>query len=266
MQPLDQHLLRAYSQPRVITAHDVLPREPRPGQLDAQRQLYERMDAIVVHTEHGRARLVDELGLPAGRVHVIPHGILRPAGDAPLPPELPRLRRHRGAVLRPAAALQGHRRARRGVAGASSTPSCGSSARARMDTAALRAAAPPGVRFVERFVSEGEAAALFRRADLAVLPYREIEQSGVLYTALGFGVPLVLSDVGGFPEIAAAGAAELVAPGDAAALHDALVSLLERPRAPRHPGDGARCASPTSRYGWDAIARAHLELYDTLLA
>ena len=36
-----------------------------PGQRerDAQRQLYERMDAIVVHTEHGRARLVEELGL-----------------------------------------------------------------------------------------------------------------------------------------------------------------------------------------------------------
>jgi hypothetical protein len=39
----------------VITAHDVLPREPLPGQRDAQRQLYERMDAVVVHSEHGRA-------------------------------------------------------------------------------------------------------------------------------------------------------------------------------------------------------------------
>ena len=115
-----------------------------------------------------------------------------------------------------------------------------------MDTAALRAAAPPGVRFVERFVTEGEAAALFRRADLAVLPYREIEQSGVLFTALGFAVPLVLTDVGGFPEVAAAGAAELVAPGDAAALHDALVGLLEDPARRATPGDGRRCAWPTS--------------------
>ena len=32
--------------------------------------------------------------------------------------------------------------------------------------------------------------ALFRRADLVVLPYREIEQSGVLFTALAFGMPL----------------------------------------------------------------------------
>ena len=44
-----------------------------------------------------------------------------------------------------------------------------------------------------------------RRADLVALPYRNIEQSGVLYTALAFGRPLVLSDVGGFPEVAELG-------------------------------------------------------------
>ena len=264
VQPLDQHLLRAYSRPRVITAHDVLPREPRPGQAEAQRQLYERMDAIVVHTEHGRARLVDELGLPAGRVHVIPHGILRPAGDATLPPELAAydgtvvlcfglLRPYKGIDVL-VEAWKGIEHAELWIVGA-----------ARMDISALRAAAPPSVRFVERFVTEGEAAAFFRRADLAVLPYREIEQSGVLYTALGFGVPLVLSDVGGFPEIAAAGAAELVAPGDPAELHDALVSLLEDPARRATLAMGALRLADES-LGWDAIARAHIELYDSLLA
>ena len=134
----------------------------------------------------------------------------------------------------------------------------------RMDTAPLHAAAPPSVRFVERFVSEGEAAALFRRADLAVLPYREIEQSGVLFTALAFGVPLVLTDVGGFSDFAAAGAAELVAPGNAAALHDALADLLGDP-ARRATLAMATLRLADDNHGWDAIARAHLELYDSLL-
>ena len=63
VQHLDGHLLpgrRTASgarRPLVLTAHDVLPREPRPGQLAAQRRLYDRFDAIVVHSEHGRARL-----------------------------------------------------------------------------------------------------------------------------------------------------------------------------------------------------------------
>ncbi|HKE78160.1 MAG TPA: glycosyltransferase family 4 protein [Solirubrobacteraceae bacterium] len=263
VQPLDQHLLRAFGRPRVITAHDVLPREPLPGQRDAQHKLYEQMDAIVVHTEHGRARLVDELGLDPARVHVIAHGVLRPGGDAPLPPELPA---YDGAVvlcfglLRPykgidvlLEAWRGIERAELWIVGAP-----------RMDVEPLHAAAPPGVRFVQRFVSEGEAAALFRRADLAVLPYREIDQSGVLYTALGFGVPLVLTDVGGFPDVARAGAGVLVPPGDPVALHDALLALLDDP--PRT----ATLATAALRladdgHDWDAIARAHLELYGTLL-
>ena len=132
----------------------------------------------------------------------------------------------------------------------------------RMDTTPLHAAAPPGVRFVERFVSEGEAAALFQRADLAVLPYREIDQSGVLFTALGFGLPLVLSAVGGFPEIAEAGAAELVPPADPAALHDALATLLINPDRRAHLATAANALA--ANHSWEAIAHAHLELYASL--
>jgi glycosyltransferase involved in cell wall biosynthesis len=216
-----------------------------------------------VHSDHGRSRLVDELALDPARVHVIPHVVLRPAGDAPLPPELPAFD---GPValcfglLRPYKGIDVLLEAWRGITGAElwivGTP--------RMDTAPLRAAAPPGVRFVERFVTEGEAAALFRRADLAVLPYREIDQSGVLFTALGFGIPLILTAVGGFPEIADAGAATLVAPGDPQALHKTLEALLANPGR-RAQLAGAATALADSRHSWAAIARAHLELYDTLL-
>ena len=64
----------------MLTAHDILPREPRPGQRAAQRRLYERFDAIVVHSAHGRPRLIEELGVEPTRVHVIPHGVLRAPG------------------------------------------------------------------------------------------------------------------------------------------------------------------------------------------
>ncbi len=58
-----------------------------------------------------------------------------------------------------------------------------------------------------------------RAADVLVLPYRDIEQSGVLYTGLAFGKAMVLSDVGGFGEVARRhGAARLVPPEDSAAL------------------------------------------------
>jgi glycosyltransferase involved in cell wall biosynthesis len=262
---LDRRLLP--DRPVVLTAHDVLPREPRPGQLAAQARLYDRVDAVVVLSEHGRTRLVDDVGVDPAKVEVIAHGILDGLTRVPdpgLPPELPEAE---GPVvlcfglIRPYKGLDVLVRAWRGIDGAE----LWIVGRPRMDTAALRAAAPPGVRFVERFVAEHEAAALFRRADLVVLPYREIEGSGVLATALAFGSPLLLTDVGSFPEVAATGAAELVPAGDAAALHEALKTLVGDPARRERLAAAARAAAD-GPYAWGPIAGRHLALYGRLTA
>lgn len=262
VQPLDVHLLPRRT-PLVLTAHDVLPREPRAGQLRAQRRLYERMDAVVVHSEHGAARLRDELGIDPAKVHVIPHGAFTHFdGTAPLPSELAAVDKPVAlcfGLVRPYKGIDVLLEAWRGIDDAElwivGLP--------KMDLEPLRRAAPPGVRFVPRFVADEEIPAFFRRADLVVLPYREIDQSGVLFTALGFGAPLLLTEVGGFPEVAATGAAELVPPGDAPALHAALARLLRDPAARERLAAAARTAAATA-YSWDAIAERHLALYRAL--
>ena len=132
-----------------------------------------------------------------------------------------------------------------------------------MELEPLRARAPANVRFVPRFVTDEEVAALFRRADLAVLPYRQVDQSGVLFTALAFGTPLVASDVGGFAEVAATGAAELVPPADAGGAARRAGRPARRPRPPGRMAAAAREAAATT-YAWDAIARRTLDLYARL--
>ena len=117
----------------------------------------------------------------------------------------------------------------RGLPPRSRAPSCGSSATRAWTSsrcARLAAEAPGRVRFLTRFVEDAEIPAIFRRADLVVLPYRDAEHSGVLYTGLAFGKPMVLSAVGGFPELAEHGAARLVPPEDPAALAAALAELV----------------------------------------
>jgi glycosyltransferase involved in cell wall biosynthesis len=125
--------------------------------------------------------------------------------------------------------------------------------------------APGTVRFVDRFIPDAEIPAFMRRADLVVLPYRNIEQSGVLYTALAFGRPLVLSSVGGFPEIAERGAARLFPPGDPDALAEVLRELLADPGASEALGVAAAHEAATT-YSWDRIGEATMELYRELLA
>ena len=274
---LDRHLLPR-GRPLVITAHDILPREPTPGQRGAQRRLYGRFDAVVVHSEHGRQRLTGELGIDPERVHVIPHGVLRPwegspAEDGVVAADMKALLEGAGAgpvvlffgLLRPYKGLELLLEAWRELHGA-----LGAAAQlwivgmARMDLGALRAGAPADVRFLSRFISDREILALMRTAGLLVLPYRDIDQSGVAFTALGAGLPMLLSDAGGFPEIAAVGAARTFAAGDRIALADALRQTLADPAALEGMRERARAAA-SGRYSWEAIAGRMLALYESLI-
>ena len=75
---------------------------------------------------------------------------------------------------------------------------------------------------------------------------------------LPFAQPLLLTRVGGFPEVECA---ELVPPGDPAALANALATLLKDPPRLERMAGVSRAA-----YGWDAIAQRTLALYAGLLA
>jgi glycosyltransferase involved in cell wall biosynthesis len=266
-QPLDVHLLPA--PPVVLTAHDLLPREPRPGQVGAQRKLYRTVDAVIVHSERGRARLLDATSVDPAKVHIIHHGafehLARQPGEIPLPAELATVG---GPVvlffglIRPYKGLDVLLDAWRGLDGAELWVV----GRSRIELDDLRASAPANVRFITRFVSDAELPAYFRRADVVVLPYRETErfdQSGVLFTALAFARAIVLSDVGGFGEVAATGAAELVAPGDPSTLREALSRLIADPAARERLAIAARAAA-SGPYSWDLAAERTLEVYRSL--
>jgi glycosyltransferase involved in cell wall biosynthesis len=267
---LDSRLL-ARVHPRVMTAHGVLRDEDLERRLDrGLRGLMERMDAIVTLSEHGARRLRDRVGIEPERVRMIPHGafdyLTRLSNEAPLPEELATVE---GPVIlcfgliRPYKGVDVLLEAFRGVEGAElwivGRP-------LGVDVEALRAAAdraPGRVRLVPRFVADAELPAYFRRADLVVLPYRDAEQSGVLFAALAFGKPIVMSDVGGFAELAAVGAGRLVPPGDPQALATTLEALLADPEARDRLAAGAASAA-AGPYSWDSVAEQTLALYREL--
>src|SRR4029079_4442184 len=146
------------------------------------------MDAVVVHAEPGARRLEDDFGVPPERLRVIPHGAftyLTEQDDLPLPPELQEVA---GAgilafgLIRPYKGTDVLLEAMRKVEGAELW--IAGMPRMPMDGFRELARRVAGtVRFVERFIPDAEVPAFMRRAELVVLPYRNIEQSGVLYTA-----------------------------------------------------------------------------------
>lgn len=265
--------------PTVVTAHDLLPREPRPGQLAAQRRLYDAVDAVVVHSQFGREQLVQRLGVPGGKVTVIHHGAFdHLAGLSPgrLPPELAQDDDPRAPVvlffglLRPYKGLDVLLSAWRALSGETfgeRPPRLWIVGRPRMPIDGLRSEAPAGVRFVPRFVSDSELAACFARASVVVLPYLSTERfdfSGVLATSLAFGKPAILSDLGGFPEVAATGAARLVPPGDANGLARAVTEMLSGPAELERMAAAARAAA-AGAYSWTEAARRTLALYQRIV-
>ncbi len=81
------------------------------------------------------------------------------------------------------------------------------------------------VTIVDRYIPNEALAPYFRAADVAVFPYRHATGSGAVQLALGFGLPIVASDVGGVRELVDESKGHiLVTPEDA----DALVQGLQR--------------------------------------
>jgi glycosyltransferase involved in cell wall biosynthesis len=79
----------------------------------------------------------------------------------------------------------------------------------------------------------------FRAADVFVLPSHSEGVPCVLLEAAACQTPYVASRVGGIPEIAHLNRGEMVAPGDAAALADAIARVIVSPAA-RNPEDAYR--------------------------
>jgi len=258
---------------KVWTTHGFL-RAAEGGGIGAPRRALERMDAVIALSEFGAARLREDAGVPAERIEVIPHGVfeyLARLPERPLPPELRDpagpvilsfglIRPYKGVdvLLRAFAELEPH--AELWIVGRPLGVDMA-------EIEALADAAAGRVRILTRFVDDADLPSIFNAARVVALPYRDVDQSGVLATALAFGKAIVASDVGGFGEVAAVGDGEpaiaLVPPGDAGELAATLSRLLGD-RVERERLQAAAQAAAAGPYSWDRVAAETLALYERL--
>jgi D-inositol-3-phosphate glycosyltransferase len=127
---------------------------------------------------------------------------------------------------------------------------------------ALAAAAGESVRMLDHYLPDDEVEALFKAADVVVLPYRSATQSGVTHVAYALGVPVITTDVGGLSETVRPGVTGLVVPPEnEEALANAIISYFERGMgASLRAGVEALRAS----HSWSALADAAISLGDEL--
>ncbi|MEO5988020.1 MAG: glycosyltransferase [Candidatus Eisenbacteria bacterium] len=123
----------------------------------------------------------------------------------------------------------------------------------------LAAATGPGaVRLLDRYIPDDDVEALFRAADVTVLPYRSGTQSGVTHVAYALGSPVIATRVGGITETVHEGETGLtVPPEDPGALADTIVRFFEQ-------GLGAGMSPHIARlrlqHSWETLAEATVDL------
>jgi glycosyltransferase involved in cell wall biosynthesis len=124
-----------------------------------------------------------------------------------------------------------------------------------------------GILLHPEFIPDRDVEMFFKAADVLVLPYKSIYQSGILFLALSFGLPVLASDVGSLRDELTEGRNGFVfKPEDPADLantieryfrSDLYAHLDQRRNDIRNDA--------TRRNSWDAAARTTMEVYAGLL-
>ncbi len=282
--------------PVVLTAHTVfsaaellrLPQETRPRQRLAKRLLsayppyrrYVERDpfrparAVIVHTAEARQRLLAR-GLRPGQVHVIPAGI--PAREAASPEEVRALRERlgwddRGRVL----TLFGYVTPEKGydtaldalkslppaarllIAGGTRVPH----EAPYLDSlrASIREAGLEGRVAISGYLEPRELAAAMALTDVVLVPHHAANGSYSVMVALGYGKPVLASDLACFREIRDdGGCVELFDPGDERMLAERAGFLLASESARK--GLARAAEAYAKRRSWSAVAEQTLAVY-----
>jgi glycosyltransferase involved in cell wall biosynthesis len=257
--------------PVVLTWHDSVPGNGSESWLMRQgyASLLRSFHAIIVHTRQAQQRAM-AMGIDPAMVHRIPHGLLGDRGHLTLAKRRPRRDR---LVLLQFGKIKPYKGIDLLLEALTSVPR---DIRSRldvrivgkpyMDTAKMERYVQANdlagcVTFRFECVCEAQEERLFADADAIILPYREIDASGVMMTAIARGVPVLATGIEGFRELFEdGGGAVLVPPNDAAALSRAIAEWVSAPEQLDALADGMlmrRARVPN----WDEIARLHFAVY-----
>lgn len=275
--PFDQFIIPLFRRiaPTVLTVHDSTPFHGESSsriQLLSARSSRDRFDHLVAHTESTAKDLIDQ-GHPSNKISVIPHGILRYSDVvtddyAPTIQETNRryrvlffgtLKEYKGVdtLIRALAQLPSNMLSETEiyVAGAP-----------QMSVSNLRSLAKElgvddAIMWDLRYIPYEDVPLLFQSSDVLVLPYKRIDQSGVLMTALGFNIPIIATRVGGFPEVLSDGQhGRLISSENPAALAVALTEVLQDDDKRASMGEATQELAQTT-YSWSRIATMTIDLY-----
>lgn len=272
----------------VLTAHNVnkAKRDASDSALNrlTLRIQYSLSDHVFVHTEKMKRELIEEFAVPASAVTVIPFGINIAVPDSGVTINEAKQRLGIRATehtilffgrIVPYKGLEYLVEAFQRVAGRdlncrliiAGQPMKGFEKYAEGILLAIeRSAHSDRIQRCLEFIPDDQTELYFKAADVLALPYKNSFESGVLYLAYRFGLPVIASDVGSFrEEMAKSGAGLVFEPGDSADLGDTIEAFFESElyrdatRYRRHIREYA-----SARHSWDELGEITEAVYRSL--
>jgi D-inositol-3-phosphate glycosyltransferase len=288
----DRTLLMAYyrflGKRIVFTAHNVniARRDAKDTRLNrlTLRIQYRLTDHIFVHTERMKVELVQEFGVPKARVTVIPFGINNAVPNTCLTPDeaKQRLRISDGertilffGNIAPYKGVEDLIAAFKQILGGRNDYRLIIAGKPK-DSERYWAAIQEGIRqevaigrvlLRAEYIPDAETELYFKAADVLVLPYRHIYQSGVLFLGHSFGLPVLAADVGSLKDEIVEGKTGFVfRPADPVDLaksidryftSDLYTELKSRRQEIKQYA--------SERHSWDVVTQATIGIYAMLL-
>jgi len=210
---------KALGKKLVFTAHnvdgDARDGISSPAKRFSLRFLYRIVDHIIVHTERMKREMIERFGTPPEKISVIPHGLMSAVPETALSPREARwqlgldatqrillffglIAPYKGLETLVAALDFLHQKGQKLtliIAGRiKECPDYWDQVRHLIEQSGLNGNVVTDLRHVPDEMVE----VYLKAADVMVLPYRGIFQSGALFLAYRFGLPLIATDVGSF--------------------------------------------------------------------
>ncbi len=207
-------LIKKRTQSKIVyTAHNVLPHDSGNKYVGIFSKIYKLVDAIITHDNNSKNEIQKKFDIENSNIRVIPHGVLSfPVDNDKVDKEIVSIKsaydltndkllftvignqnKYKGTdvlinVWTKCELLNKNPKCRLIIAG-----KWGDENYFVPDNIS-------NITFEKGFISDERLVALLKVSDVLLLPYRKISQSGVLLSAIGYGTPFLVTEVGGLAE------------------------------------------------------------------
>lgn len=250
----------------VFTVHNVLPHENNYIDKFVYPLIYKRIDAFTFHSKSSYYKLVNELSVDVKQYSIIPHYGNDPDDSSIVPIKnsllfFGSIRDYKGLDILIDACSKFSKNID-WVLGVYGKPEMDIS---MLKMKAKQAGISDRINWHTGWIEEVEIDGIFYSHEIVILPYKSIDNSGLLHMAMSYGKPIIASRVGSLSDLIIDEKNGLLfETGDSDALSEKINLLMNDNSLKKKLGENARKLMK-SEHSLDRVGRMHVQFYKNLL-